>query len=245
MLPQRQLIIPMAEYSSILRLLEAERERYILEEAELERRLKLIHNQMNALDALISGYATEEQMYSTSRGLSPSHSKQAFLQPNLAQEDEDSLAVEYTEQSTIVEENTAITDEAISEQTSLSSNSEPTITEDTSGDSSKEEVDISDIPKLGTKRKPTSLPLLPEWKDYSVQNAILILMRRRPDLHMHIDAIVRDIYGDLSPEQFKIARMNVTKALSTGSQLGMWYRVLRGTGVYTLHYEKGVTARGK
>ncbi|MBG1268636.1 hypothetical protein [Nostoc sp. WHI] len=235
----------MAEYSSILRFLEAERERYILEAAELERRLKLVHNQMNALDALIRGYATEEQMYSTSRRLSNLHSPQAFLQQNLAELEEDDLKDEYLEQQNIVEENTAINNSAIGEQTSPTSQSEPTITEDKSGDSSTNEIDISDIPKLGTKRKPTSLPLLLEFQDYSVQNAILILMRRRPDLHMHIDAIVRDIYGDLPQEQFKTARMNVTKALSTGSQLGMWYRVLRGTGVYTLHYEKGVTARGK
>ncbi|MHC5732216.1 MAG: hypothetical protein ACYTXY_50780, partial [Nostoc sp.] len=103
------------------------------------------------------------------------------------------------------------------DKTSLTTNSEPTVTEDESGDASTFEVDISDIPKLGTKRKPTSLPLLPEFQDYSVQNTILILMRRRPDLHMHIDAIVRDIYGDLPPEKLKMAKMNVTKALSTGS----------------------------
>jgi hypothetical protein len=235
----------MAEYSSILRLLEAERSRYILEAAELSRRLKLVHEQMNALDALIRGYATEEQMYSTSRGLSNFHSPQAFLQQNLAEKDDLDLASEYIEQSTIVEENTAITHSAISDQTSPTSNSEPTITEDKSGDASTLFVDISDIPKLSTKRKPTSLPLLPEFQDYSVQNAILILMRRRPDLHMHVDAITRDIYGDLPPEQLKTAKMNVSKALSTGSQWGMWYRVLRATGVYTLHYEKGVTARGK
>jgi hypothetical protein len=237
----------MAEYSSILRFLEAERERYLLEAAELERRLKLIHNQMNALDALITGYATEEQMYSTSRGLSNFHSPQAFLQQNLAHEDEDEedFSGEYIDQSTIALENTAITNSAIGDKTSPPTHSEPTQKQDKSLDSTTTQVDISDIPKLGTKRKPTSLPLLPEFQDYSVQNAILILMRRRPDLHLHIDAIVRDIYGDLPPEQLKIAKMNVSKALSTGCQLGMWYRVLRATGVYTLDYEKGVTARGK
>ncbi|MBE9209778.1 hypothetical protein IQ244_25440 [Nostoc sp. LEGE 06077] len=235
----------MAEYSSIVRFLEAERERYILEAAELERRLKLVHNQMNALDALIRGYATEEQMYSTSRGLSNFHSTQVFLQQNLTQEDDLDIEDEYFEQQNIVEENTAINNSAIGEQTGATSQSEPTITEDKSGDSSTNEIDISDIPKLATKRKPTSLPLLPEFLEYSVQNAILILMRRRPDLHLHSDAIVRDIYGDLPPEPLKVAKMNVSKALSTGCQLGMWYRVLRATGVYTLHYEKGVTARAK
>lgn len=234
----------MAEYSSILRLLEAERERYILEAAELERRLQFVRNQMSALDNLISGYAIEEQMYSTSGRLSNLHSPQALLQHNLAQLDEDDFVGEYIESESLPQENTAITNSVISEETSPITNSESIVTADESRDVSTVEVDISDIPKLGTKRKPTALPLLPEFQDYSVQNAILILMRRRPDLHMHIDAIVRDIYGDLPPEQMKTAKMNVSKALSTGSVQRMWYRVLRATGVYTLHYEKGVTARG-
>ncbi len=89
------------------------------------------------------------------------------------------------------------------------------------------------------------MPLLPEYQDYSVQNAILILMRRRPDLHMHIDAVVRDLYGDLSPQELKKARTNVSSALSAGSIQGWWYRVLRADGVYTLHFEKGVTAASK
>jgi hypothetical protein len=232
----------MAEYSSILRFLEAERERYILEAAELERRLKFVHNQMNALEALISGYATEEQMYSTSRRKSNFNSPQALLQQNLAEKDDLALALEYIEQSTIVEENTGITNSAISEQTSPTSNSEPTITEDTSRDSSTNEIDISDIHKLPTRRKPGTVPLLGEFQEYSVQNAILILMRRRPDLHMHIDAIIRDLYGNLPPDQLKKARSSVTSALSAGSLQGWWYRVLRTNGVYTLHYEKGVTA---
>jgi hypothetical protein len=69
-------------------------------------------------------------------------------------------------------------------------------------------------------------------------------MRHRPDLHFHVDAIVRDLYAEnLTPQQFKTAKMNVSKALSTGVQLRLWYRVLRASGVYTLRYEKGVTTK--
>ena len=46
----------MNQYPSILRLLEAERERYILEAAELERRLNFVRNQISSLDTLIKGY---------------------------------------------------------------------------------------------------------------------------------------------------------------------------------------------
>jgi hypothetical protein len=232
----------MAEYSSILRLLEAERERYILEAAELERRLQFVRNQMSSLDTLISGYAIEEQMYFPPGRLSHFDSKPAFLQQSLAEVDEEDLATEYTEQDTVIEENTATTNQTITETTSANTNSQLTIIKDESRDASASEVDISDIPKLLTKRKPGTVPLLGEFQEYSVQNAILILMRRRPDLHMHIDAIIRDLYGNLPPEQLKKARSSVTSALSAGSLQGWWYRVLRTNGVYTLHYEKGVTA---
>ncbi len=45
----------MASYSSIRLLLEAERERYILEAAELERRLNFVHNQWEQCDFVRSG----------------------------------------------------------------------------------------------------------------------------------------------------------------------------------------------
>lgn len=232
----------MAEYSSILRFLEAEHERYILETAELERRLKFVHNQMNALEALISGYATEEQMYSTSRRKSNFHTTQQSLPESFALFGEEDSPDEYTEPDTLIEENTTITNQAINKNTSPITNSQPPITEDESLDSSTSQVDISDIHKLPTGRKPGTVPLLGEFQEYSVHNAILILMRRRPDLHMHIDAIIRDLYGNLPPDQLKKARSSVTSALSAGSRQGWWYRVLRTNGVYTLHYEKGVTA---
>lgn len=232
----------MAEYSSILRFLEAERERYILEEAELERRLKFVHNQMNALSALISGYATEEQMYSTSRRKSNFQTTQQSLPESFPLFGEEDSADEYNEPDTLIEEDTTINNQAINQNTSPITNSQPPITEDESLDSSTSQVDISDIPKLTTRRKPGTVPLLGEFQEYSVQNAILILMRRRPDLHMHIDAIIRDLYGNLPPDQLKKARSSVTSGLSAGSRQGWWHRVLRTNGVYTLHYEKGVTA---
>lgn len=231
----------MAEYSSILRLLEAERERYILEAASLERRLQLVHKQINSLDNLISGYAIEEQMYSTSRGLSSSPTQQSFLpesSPTFAELD----SVSSTPPQTKTQENTRTNIDAITEENLPDTDSVAPLSENELPDSPVSQVDISDIPKLATPRKPGTVPLLDEFQEYSVQNAILILMRRRPDLHMHIDAIIRDLYGNLPPDQAKKARSAVTSALSAGSIQGLWYRVLRTNGVYTLHYEKGVTA---
>lgn len=211
----------MANLSEILSLLEAERDRYVLEAADLERRLSFVHNQVTTLETLISGYVLEEQMNQPVRHL-PDPSV-AVLEDNpeeVDELDEGTLELELEEESPLT---------SISNESPVASSLEP---------------DISDIPKLTTPRKPGTLPPLPEFQEYSIQNAILILMRRRPDLHFHIDAIVRDLYGEnLTLEQFKTAKMNAGKALSTGVQLGLWYRILRANGVYTLRYEKGVTSK--
>lgn len=105
-----------------------------------------------------------------------------------------------------------------------------------------QEIDISDIPKLHIARKASTIPLLPQYQDYSVPNAILILMRHDPTAHFHVDAIVLYLYGDgLDEEQFIIAKATVSKMLSTGTQARLWYRVLHSQGIYTLTYKKGVT----
>jgi len=201
----------MSELSEILSLLEAERDRYVLEVVDLERRLSLVRKQITTLEALISGYVLEEQMYQPQRHLSDSSSSTALL---LNSQDE----IENSKQTA----------------SQLVDSTAP----------AEKEPDISDIPKLTIARKPGTLPLLEEFQDYSIQNAILILMRHRPELHFHVDAIVRDLYGDqLTSSQFKTAKTNVSKMLSTGVQMGLWYRVVRALGVYTLHYEKGVTTK--
>ncbi len=217
----------MSELSEILSLLEAERDRYALEIVDLERRLSLVRKQITALEALISGYVLEEQMYLPPRHFPDLSSAAALLldsQDKFAQEVDDEFDQE-VEDEVDQEEQTA---------SQLVDSTPP----------AQKEPDISDIPKLTIPRKPGTLPLLPEFQDYSIQSAILILMRRRPELHFHVDAIVRDLYGDkLTAEQFKTAKTNVSKMLSTGVQMGLWYRVLQGLGLYTLHYEKGVTTK--
>ncbi len=217
----------MTEDPSILSLLEAERERYILEAASLERHLQHVRHQIVNLEALISGYATEVQMYSNQRHFSPLSSTQAILHGSYEDGENSDDEIDYTEQDT-----------------ELESHSSSPIPVNESTVASAIEPDISDIPKLPTPRKPGTLPLVPEFQEYSVQNAILILMRRRPDLHLHIDAVVRDLYGDkLTQQQLKTATSNVGTVLANGVQRGLWYRVLRASGVYTLQYDKGVTSK--
>ncbi len=233
----------MTEYLSILNLLTAERERYILEASDLERRLSFVRNQMANLESLISGYATEDQMYCAQMHLSHLSSTQAILQDSDEDVDESDYETDYREQEIGLESQTETNDTAIAQTSCVIPNPQSPVLFDESTVASTYDPDISDIPKLTTPRKPGNVPLVSEFQEYSVQNAILILMRRRPDLHMHIDAIIRELYGDLSSIQFKKAKSNVTSALSTGLIMGLWYRVLRPSGVYTLHYEAGVTTK--
>ncbi|MCJ8283057.1 MAG: hypothetical protein MJK14_25450 [Rivularia sp. ALOHA_DT_140] len=47
----------------------------------------------------------------------------------------------------------------------------------------------------------------------------------------------------MTKKQYQTARVSVTKALSLGFKSGLWFKVLRPPGVYTLMYKKGITAK--
>jgi hypothetical protein len=209
----------MTEYPSILRLLEAERDRYILETLDLERRLSFIRQQITSLEGLMSGYVHENQAVLPAQ-LKSEYSTQAFLESHAFKTHEDGKSTNPSESPTNQVDETPLP------------SSKPLV------------VDISDIPKVTVGRKPGTIPMLPEFYDYSISNAILILMRYNPDMHFQIDSMVQELYGDdLSEEELKTAKMNIGKMLSIGVQQGKWYRVIHATGIYTLKYEKGVTSK--
>lgn len=229
----------MSESSDILRLLIAERDRYILEAADIERRLSFIRNQMETLDALISGYAQEDRVYQSTGRLSNISSTLAFLQESPRHHNE-----EYTPISPTIKVEDRVSQ--FRHEPVVTNNPARQVSDAVSSETDEDEpfVDISDIPKIQIPRKPGAILPLPEFRDYSVQNAILIVLRRKPRTHFHVDALVRDIYGDkLSPDDFKAVKATVSKMLSTGLQQGVWYRVLHAQGVYTLTYEKGITTK--
>ncbi|BAY87252.1 hypothetical protein NIES267_67710 [Calothrix parasitica NIES-267] len=223
----------MTEFNEMLNLLEAERERYVLEAASLERRLESVHNQINAIDNLISGYIKEKQHHQFYQLFSQSHT-QAYLEedrPNIDIlsvdeniEDKPNLDIEVEEK----------TDEEKLNQAENHNKAKP----------QPKKADTSNVQKVKGGRQSESLPMLRQYQGYSIRNAILILMRAQPEKHFHINIIVRNLYGeDLTKKQYQTARVSVTKALSLGFKSGLWFKVLRPPGVYTLKYEKGVTAK--
>lgn len=211
----------MTEFHEMLNLLEAERERYILEAARLERRLESIRTQVSAIDNLISGYIEEKQHDHFDRQFSQS--------PALAYLEADRRDVNILP----VEENIDLDQEKL-EPVDNYNEAQPQL----------EEVDISDIPKMNGGRQSVNLPMSAQYQGYSIRNAILILMRRRPKIQFHIHDIVSDLYGEnLTKKQRDTARVSVTKALSLGFKSGLWFKVLRSPGVYTFKYQKGITAK--
>ena len=223
----------MTEFNEMLNLLEAERERYILESARLERRLESVRNQINAIDNLISGYIKEKQHHQFYQLFSQSQT-QAYLE-----EDRHNIDILSVNENIENKPNTDIdVDKKIDEERFLR------VENHHEAQPQPKKNNTSDIPKMKGGRQSESLPMLRQYQGYSIRNAILIVMRAQPDKHFHINIIVRDLYGEnLAKKQYQTARVSVTKALSLGFKSGLWFKVLRPPGVYTLMYEKGVTAK--
>ncbi len=219
----------MTEFHEMLNLLEAERERYILESARLERRLESIRTQVNAIDNLISGYLEEKQSHQFYQHFSESQT-QAYLEEDRRSHNILSIDNNIEEQT---EPNVNLEEDRFSPVVNCK---EP--------EEQQKELDISDIPKVKAGRQSENLQMSSKYKGYSIRNAVLILMRSQPNFHFQINVIVRDLYGDnLTKKQRDTARVSVTKALSLGFKSGLWFKVLRSKGVYTLTYQKGITAK--
>ncbi len=219
----------MTEFNEILSLLEAERERYILEAAGLERRLQSIRSQVTAIDNLISAYIQEQQYHQFYQQF-PQSRTQAYLESDKNHHNIVSLDNNLENQ--------------VNSDIDLEPEKSHQITNDKEPKLQQEKIDISDIPKIKGGRQSERLPMLTKYQGYSIRSAIMILMRRRPDFHFHINEIVRDLYGDnLTKKQKQTARVSVTKALSLGFKSGLWFKVLHSPGVYTLKYQKGITAQ--
>jgi len=225
----------MTEFNEMLNLLEAERERYVLEAARLERRLESIRTQVNAIDNLISGYIEEKQHHQFYQLFSQSQT-QAYLE-----EDRRNINIVSLDQNI---ENKPNLDVDIDENEKINKEKFNQADNHKEPEPQPKKLDTSDIPKMKGGRQSESLPMLLQYQGYSIRNAILILMRALPEKHFHINAIVRDLYGDnLTKKQYQTARVSVTKALSLGFKSGLWFKVLRPPGVYTLMYQKGITAK--
>jgi hypothetical protein len=89
----------------------------------------------------------------------------------------------------------------------------------------------------GGRRGGTSLDGLPvrsPYQDKSLNEAITLFLNERKGEYVNADSVVKALFEDLTPDQFRLAKDRVTKTLSKGKIDGKWERVPEQMGYYTL-----------
>lgn len=80
----------------------------------------------------------------------------------------------------------------------------------------------------------SEIPMLPEHIPLSRSEAILKILKQHVGTACHIDFIVRSLYGDLEPDQFKVVKGKVQSALTQGRETNKWFVIPDQPGYYTL-----------
>ncbi|MEH2459812.1 hypothetical protein [Nostoc sp.] len=78
------------------------------------------------------------------------------------------------------------------------------------------------------------IPMLPEYQSLSRTEAIERLLAEEIGTIIHIDAIVRSLYGELEPDIFKLLKGRVQSSLTQGRETNKWSFVKGKPGYYTL-----------
>ncbi|MEH2378196.1 MAG: hypothetical protein V7K27_04715 [Nostoc sp.] len=95
------------------------------------------------------------------------------------------------------------------------------------------------LPLIETSTQQRSLygveiPMLPEYQSLSRTEAIERLLAEEIGTIVHIDAIVRSLYGELEPDIFKLLKGRVQSSLTQGRETNKWSIVKSKPGYYTL-----------
>ena len=101
--------------------------------------------------------------------------------------------------------------------------------------------------RFNTNKKPASskrrfapksrneLQVLPKYRGLSKFEAVMQLLQSNAGSILHVDYIVRTLYGELEPNAFKVAKDRVSNTLYTGhKQKNLWAKVPDQIGCYTL-----------
>ncbi|NJK35134.1 MAG: hypothetical protein HC919_09365 [Oscillatoriales cyanobacterium SM2_2_1] len=78
------------------------------------------------------------------------------------------------------------------------------------------------------------LPVRSPYQDKSLSEAITLFLNERKGEYINADSVVKALFEDLTPDQFRLAKDRVTKTLSKGKIDGKWERVPEQMGYYTL-----------
>jgi hypothetical protein len=74
--------------------------------------------------------------------------------------------------------------------------------------------------------------MLPQYQGLSKIRAIKKMLQSHQGKALNIAEIVKELYGELTQEQWKLVRPDVTTKLSSGKQKGLWKKVPGKLGFY-------------
>jgi hypothetical protein len=85
-----------------------------------------------------------------------------------------------------------------------------------------------------TPRRRGGLKLIKPYQDSTMLDALESALEDRKGTPVSADTLVEALYGELKPDQFKLAKDRVTKSLSKGKIENRWDRVPDKIGCYTI-----------
>lgn len=77
-------------------------------------------------------------------------------------------------------------------------------------------------------------PMLPQFQQLSKLQAVENLLRENSGTLLHIDYIIRTLYGELKQDVFKGERQRMYQTLSEGTKKHLWEKVPEQVGCYTI-----------
>ncbi|MBD6620798.1 hypothetical protein FNW02_34865 [Komarekiella sp. 'clone 1'] len=78
------------------------------------------------------------------------------------------------------------------------------------------------------------IPMLPQYQSLTRSEAIEQILAEEIGTSVHIDFIVRSLYGDLEPDVFKVVKGRVQSSLTQGKESNKWFSVPKEPGYFTL-----------
>ncbi len=106
-----------------------------------------------------------------------------------------------------------------------------------------ESPDVEDFPERSQGDKPAELtsryspllktPLLPQYQHLKKSEAVEKLLQENAGSILHVDYIIRALYGELEPEDIKAEKPRMNDSLKKGVAKGLWERVADSPGCYT------------
>lgn len=101
-------------------------------------------------------------------------------------------------------------------------------------DNSVEESAHQPVESITANPDDDSIKMLPPYQGLTRFEAIQKVLTDHKGTILHIDFIVRELYGELKPEEFKVIKPQIGTGLSHGKVRKMWSSIPDSKGCYTL-----------